>query len=216
MTDYATAVARVLAARISDSRTTTAKGTVVAVSSDGSVTFTIGDLGTRKGVYVGDAPRVGDVVTYLDEGRGIPIVLGSTGRVPVPRYPLFYQGAVANGTSTTGAVVISQPNIMTAPQAMWMVVNVTVEQGANAAPNSPQFTIYDETATNNITYSGGALVGGVHRLRNYETDSGKSFTMVGKKSYSAGQTVGFHTYYSVDGSNLYLTHAAVVNFYPVS
>ncbi len=216
MTDYATAVARVLAARISDSRTTTAKGTVVAVSSDGSVTFTIGDLGTRKGVYVGDAPRVGEVVTYLDEGRGIPIVLGSTGRVPVPRYPLFYKVGIGNATATTPTTVIAQPNIMTAPQAMWMVVNVTVEQGANGAPNSPMFTIDSETVGDNICFSGGAMVLGWHRLRNYETDSGKTFTYVGRKQYAAGETVGFHTRYFLDGSNLYFTHSAVVNFYPVS
>lgn len=79
MTDYATALARVLAARITDARTVTVKATVVAVESEGFVTFTAADGQTRKGVWVGHQPAVGSVITYIDEGRGIPIVLGSSG-----------------------------------------------------------------------------------------------------------------------------------------
>lgn len=77
--DYAQAVAQVLAARISDSRTVTARGTVTAVTTTGFVTFTDAIGNSRKGVWVGTSPAIFDVITYLDEGRGFPLVLGTSG-----------------------------------------------------------------------------------------------------------------------------------------
>lgn len=77
--DYAQAVARVLNARIAQARTTTARATVTAVTSDGFVTFTDAIGATRKGVWLSQQPAVGDVITYLDEGSGFPLVLGTSG-----------------------------------------------------------------------------------------------------------------------------------------
>lgn len=77
--DYAQAVARVLSARIAQAKTTTARATVTAVTSDGFVTFTDALGATRKGVWLSQQPLVGDIITYLDEGSGFPLVLGTSG-----------------------------------------------------------------------------------------------------------------------------------------
>jgi hypothetical protein len=79
VTDYAQAVARVLSARILEARTTTARGTVTAVTADGFVTFSDAVGTSRKGVWLTQQPAIGSVITYLDEGHGIPLVLGSSG-----------------------------------------------------------------------------------------------------------------------------------------
>lgn len=77
--DYAQAVARVLSTRILEARTTTARGTVTAVTADGFVTFSDAVGTSRKGVWLTQQPAIGSVITYLDEGYGIPLVLGSSG-----------------------------------------------------------------------------------------------------------------------------------------
>jgi hypothetical protein len=78
--DVYSAIAQTLKDQIAGATTRTARGTVVAVGTDGTVTFTVGGLATpRKGIWLGFQPQVGEVITYLDEGRGMPLVYGATG-----------------------------------------------------------------------------------------------------------------------------------------
>ena len=79
--DPISAVAQELANRIKASRTVSARGTVTAVSGS-QVAFTIGgDPTPITGRWVGAAaPQVGQVIAYLDEGRGTPLVFGAFGQ----------------------------------------------------------------------------------------------------------------------------------------
>lgn len=76
----AAALAKTVASRIEQARTLTRRGTVTAVGTDGTVQFSVGSLGTRIGIHLADAPSVGDVIAYLDEGNGMPLVLGTVGK----------------------------------------------------------------------------------------------------------------------------------------
>lgn len=75
----AAALAKTVQGKIEQARTMTRRGTVTAVGSDGTVQFSVGTLGTRVGISVIEMPRVGDVIAYLDEGNGMPLVLGKVG-----------------------------------------------------------------------------------------------------------------------------------------
>lgn len=81
MVDLSAQVAAALKAKVAQATTTTARGVVVALSSDGTVTFTVaGSTTPRKGIYLGPGtPVIGEVITYIDEGRGFVLVLGATG-----------------------------------------------------------------------------------------------------------------------------------------
>jgi hypothetical protein len=80
-TDYTIALAQLIKETATSAATGTARGTVVSVSGDGTVTFSVGSYTTpRKGIYLGPGvPQVGDVIVYFDEGSGFPLVLGATG-----------------------------------------------------------------------------------------------------------------------------------------
>lgn len=68
-------------ALVERSRTTPGRGTVVSVSG-ADVLFTIGtDPTPLRGRWLGvKAPQAGEVVTFLREGAGHPVVLGATGQ----------------------------------------------------------------------------------------------------------------------------------------
>lgn len=79
--DPTSSLAQLILDKVSDSRTTTARGTVIAIGTNGTVTFSVGDYGTpRQGTYLGPTvPQVGEVIIYLNEGSGWPLVLGASG-----------------------------------------------------------------------------------------------------------------------------------------
>lgn len=80
-TDYTIALAQTLNDKVAAASTGTARGTVVSIGSNGTVTFSVGSYTTpRQGIYLGPGvPQVGDVIVYFDEGSGFPLVLGATG-----------------------------------------------------------------------------------------------------------------------------------------
>lgn len=58
------------------------------------------------------------------------------------------------------------------------------------------------------------LNAGYLSIVNAAASANKSFAYLGKKDYTAGQTVGFRTRYHVDTSNTYIGMAAKVSFFP--
>lgn len=81
MSDILAQLAQLISDKATTSSTGTARGTVVSVGTDGTVSFFVGDYTTpRKGIYLGPSqPQIGDVIVYFDEGSGWPLVLGATG-----------------------------------------------------------------------------------------------------------------------------------------
>ena len=79
--DAAAAFAREVRRQVGAARTSTSQGKVTAVAG-GEVSFTIGaDPTPITGRWVGaTAPAIGEVVTWLNDGSGYPIVFGATGK----------------------------------------------------------------------------------------------------------------------------------------
>lgn len=103
MDDYAQAVARVLHEKVARAKTGTARGTVTADDNE-FLTFTDATGGTRKGVWVGLRPVAGDVITYLDEGHGIPVVLGTAESSPWTSYTPVWTNSVGAPTLGNGTL----------------------------------------------------------------------------------------------------------------
>lgn len=117
MSDIIAQLAQTITDKATSNSTGTARGTVTAVSSDGTVSFTIGTFTTpRKGIYLGPGvPQVGDVIVYFDEGSGWPLVLGATGprNLSIDATKAF---VVGNATMTTTGVTVANA---------WSVVTLT-------------------------------------------------------------------------------------------
>ena len=216
MSNYTDAVAQALAktvnAKITQARTLVRRGTVTVVGTDGTVEFSVGDLGERLGIALNSTPAVGDTIIYLDDGSAMPIVLGSLGRL-VPPEPRFYSGSVSNGTATSATAIITQNSILVAPCNLIMVVQVVGNQGANAVTNDVGYAVWDE-AGNNIMLDPGAIVASTLILRNAAADQRSAIAMTGRKAYTTGQTCGFRVVYAVSASNIYASVAATVTFHP--
>lgn len=166
--DTAAALAAALKSSIDSAVTRTARGTVVSVAADGFVTFSVGGSATpRKGIHVGPGvPQVGEIITYVDEGRGIPLVLGSTG--PKDLYlsalkALIVGNTTVNnaGVTTTGTFVDSSGSLRAgitalAPSA-WTAVTFQ-NSWVNFAGGIDVATKYRKVG--DIVYLQGAVSGG--------------------------------------------------------
>ncbi len=118
----AQALAKTVARRIEQSRTTTQRGIVTAVGTDGIVTFDVADSGSRIGMHIGEPPVVGDIIVYIDEGRGIPLVIGATGKGWWTTYtptwtssgspPAIGNGSVTGRYKRSGATLHLQQHIV--------------------------------------------------------------------------------------------------------
>lgn len=132
MADTAAALAAAIKDSVSAAVTRTARGTVVAVGTDGTVTFIVGGLTTpRKGIWVGNQPQVGEVITYLDEGRGFPLVFGATGvrdlYVPATKALIVGNTRVDNtGVTTTGNYIDGSGNLRASINALLPTAWTTV------------------------------------------------------------------------------------------
>lgn len=136
MVDLSAQVAAALKAKVAQATTTTARGVVVALSSDGTVTFTVaGSTTPRKGIYLGPGtPVVGEVITYIDEGRGFVLVLGATGPRDLVLSPVhaFRVGitSVSNaGVTTAGQFIDATGDLRASINALqpsaWTAVTFT-------------------------------------------------------------------------------------------
>lgn len=117
--------------KIDGARIGTSRGVVTSVNG-GEVKFTIGGGLSVVGRWVGATPPVvGEVVTYLDEGRGYPLVLGPTGRDALAdlfewkTYTPLWRGTGGNPILNNGAV---SGRYMQAPQ--WVMVEIRVKAGS--------------------------------------------------------------------------------------
>lgn len=139
-------VAREIGQRAARAHTVTRRGTVTAVSG-GEVVLTVpsatgGGAGALKGRWVGPIPPgVGDVVTYLDEGRGYPLVFGVTGRDSLSQmlhwtgYTPSWTAAGANPAVGSDGVLSGQ--YLVGPQ--WCEVEIHLRAGTQTSWGSGQF-----------------------------------------------------------------------------
>jgi hypothetical protein len=138
MVDLSAQVAAALKAKVAQATTTTARGVVVALSSDGTVTFTVaGSTTPRKGIYLGPGtPVVGEVITYIDEGRGFVLVLGATGPrdlvlSPVHRLTVGLTSVSNAGVTTAGQFIDATGDLRASIVALrpsgW--TNITYQNG---------------------------------------------------------------------------------------
>ena len=132
-------VARQVDTKVAGAHTETRRGVVTAVAG-GEVTFTVPNptgMGTQpnpgiRGRWVGaTAPKVVEVVTYIDDGSGYPIVLGPTGRDAL--------GALSTWTSYAPTWTADADNPVLANgtiqgryirAAQWCMVEIRVKGGA--------------------------------------------------------------------------------------
>lgn len=124
--------------QIRAARTRTSQGVVTAVNG-AQVSFRIGtDPTSVVGRWVGaTAPKVGDVVTFLDEGDGFPLVFGPTGKDALGT---LYEWATYAPTWTCQGTV---PNIGNgslvgryAKASQWVMVDITLKAGFSTSYGS--------------------------------------------------------------------------------
>jgi hypothetical protein len=171
MVDLSAQVAAALKAKVAQATTTTARGVVVSVSSDGTVTFTVaGSTTPRKGIYLGPGtPVVGEVITYIDEGRGFVLVLGATGPRDLVLSPVH--------RLTVGLTSVSNAGVTTAGQFIDATGDLRAAINAAAVP----------TAWTNLSLTGGwSNFGGGYANASYR----KRGDEVQLRGLVAGGTIG--------------------------
>lgn len=163
---------------------------------------------TVAGVPYLQRPKTGDgvLVAVQDTARLIVGVVGGGIGPAVP--PQFFAVLASNLTATTMTDYLTQTSIGVAPVATTMEVAVTGRQGFVGVANTAVFDILDEGGAS-ILYGDDS---NKYALNNAAAEW-RAMSMLGKKQYAAGATMGFRLQYKVTTSNVYIRNSVVVTFH---
>lgn len=137
--------------------------------------------------YVNSRPSVGDLVWYVDLGRGRYLVMGTV----FLHRELLYGCNIDDQTSTTLVNIITQNSIFIAPCPLFMSVHATGRTG---------FSVNDNLQVLNLTDEAGVSITGLpDGYFGVDPGAGRwgAFSFYGTKTYAAGQVCGFRLQHRV-------------------